>query len=198
MVTERLQALVDRNVAGSPRARALLEELEGRSLRVVARYTPWQLTLSAAAGRLLLSRAAEREVDATLSGTPFALLSMTREDPQEVIRRGDVQIEGDGQVAGIFQELALLLRPDLEAELAQVIGEVPAFGVGSLLRRALDYGRGAARTGAQNVGEYLAHERRELVPRAEARHFLEEVDALRESVDRVAARVARLESGHTE
>ena len=198
MLTERIQAMVDRNVAGSPRARALLEEVEGRSLRIVARYTPWRLTLSATAGRLLLSRTAEPAVDATLSGTPFALLSMTREDPQAVIRRGDVQIEGDGQVAGVFQELALLLRPDLEAELAQVIGDVPAFGVGSLLRRALDYGAGVARTGARNVGEYMAHERRELVPRAEARQFLEEVDALRESVDRVAARVARLESGRAE
>lgn len=194
MLTERIQALVDRNVAGSPRARALLAELEGRSLRIAARYTPWRVRLSAAGGRLLLSRSGDGPVDATLNGTPFALLSMTREDPQEVIRRGDVQIEGDGQVAGIFQELALLLRPDLEAELAQLIGDVPAFGVGSLLRRALDYGRNVARTGAQNVGEYLAHERRELVPRAEARQFLEEVDALREHVDRVAARVARLEA----
>jgi ubiquinone biosynthesis protein UbiJ len=194
MLTERIQGMVDRNVAGSPRARELLTQIEGRSLRIVARYTPWRVTLSAAAGRLLLSRTAEGAVDATLSGTPFALLSMTREDPQEVIRRGDVQIEGDGQVAGAFQELALLLRPDLEGELAQVIGDVPAFGVGSLLRRALDYGRSVTRTGAQNVGEYLAHERRELVPRAEARQFLEAVDALRESVDRVAARVARLEA----
>ena len=29
----------------------------------------------------------------------------------------------------------------------------------------------AATTGALNVGEYLAHERRELVPRAEAQQF---------------------------
>src|SRR6185369_3735236 len=123
--------------------------LEGRSLAIVARYTPWRVTLSASAGRLLLSRTAT-DADATLTGTPFALLSMTREDPQEFIRRGDVHIEGDGVAAGGFQELALLLRPDLE---------------------------------------------RELVPRAEAKQFLEEVDALRESVDRVAARVARLEAG---
>ncbi|HXC59066.1 MAG TPA: SCP2 sterol-binding domain-containing protein [Steroidobacteraceae bacterium] len=194
MITERIQAIVDRNVAGSPRARALLAELEGRSLAIVARYTPWRVTLSASAGRLLLSRTAT-DADATLTGTPFALLSMTREDPQEVIRRGDVHIEGDGVAAGGFQELALLLRPDLEGELAQVIGDVPAFGVGSLLRKALGYGRSVASTGAQNIGEYLAHERRELVPRAEAKQFLEEVDALRESVDRVAARVARLEAG---
>jgi ubiquinone biosynthesis protein UbiJ len=194
MLTERIQAMVDRNVEGSPRARVLLSELQGRRLRVVARYTPWRLTLSATADRLLLSRSEDGPVDATLSGTPFALLSMTREEPQEVIRRGDVRIEGDGQVAGIFQELALLLRPDLEAELAQLIGDVPAFGVGSLVRRALGYGRSVARTGTQNVGEYLAHERRALVPRAEAKAFLEEVDALREHVDRVAARVARLEA----
>ena len=194
MITERIQAIVDRNVAGSPRARALLAELEGRSLAIVARYTPWRVMLSASAGRLLLSRTAT-DADATLTGTPFALLSMTREDPQEVIRRGDVHIEGDAVAAGGFQELALLLRPDLEGELAQVIGDVPAFGVGSLLRKALGYGRSVASTGAQNIGEYLAHERRELVPRAEAKQFLEEVDALRESVDRVAARVARLEAG---
>ena len=36
--------------------------------------------------------------------------------------------------------------------------------------------------------------RRVLVPRAEARQFIEEVDALREQVDRVAARVALLEA----
>jgi ubiquinone biosynthesis protein UbiJ len=197
MLTERIQAMVDRNVAGSPRARALLAELQGRSLRIAARYTPWRVTLTSMNGKLLLSRNADGMADATLSGTPFALLSMAREDPQEVIRRGDVQIEGDGQIAGLFQELALLLRPDLEAELAQVIGDVPAYGMGSLLRRALDYGRNVARTGAENVGEYLAHERRALVPQAEARQFLEQVDTLRESVDRVAARVARLEAGHS-
>jgi ubiquinone biosynthesis protein UbiJ len=194
MLTERLQAMVDRNVSGSPRARALLAELEGRSLVIVAHHTPWRVTLTATGGRLVLSRTASAPADATLGGTPFALLSMTREDPQEVIRRGDVRIEGDGQVAGLFRELALLLRPDLETELARVIGDVPAFGLGSLLGRALNYGRNVTRTGAQNVGEYLAHERRELVPRAEARQFLEEVDALRERVDRVAARVAQLEA----
>ena len=194
MLTERIQALIDRNVAGSPRARELLGALDGRSLLVRARYTPWQLTLRAAAGKLRLSRTAAA-ADATLSGTPLALLAMTRDDPAEVIRRGDVTIDGDSETATRFQELLLLLRPDLEAELAQVIGDAPAHGAGMLLRRALDYGRNAARTGALNVGEYLAHERRALVPRAEAAHFLEEVDSLREATDRLAARVARLEAG---
>lgn len=194
MLTERLQALVDRGVEASPRARELLTQLNGRRMQVVARYTPWQLTLLADGGRLRLLRDADMSADVTLTGTPLALLALLREDPAAVIRRGDATLSGDAETGQRFQELAQLLRPDLEAGLARVIGDVPAYGVGSLLRKALAYGRGAAATQAQNFGEYLAHERRVLVPRAEAAQFLAEVDALRESTDRLAARVARLES----
>ena len=59
------------------------------------------------------------------------------------------------------------------------------------------YGTGAIENldiQAQNVGEYLAHESGDLVPRAEASAYLQGVDALREQVDRVAARVNALES----
>jgi ubiquinone biosynthesis protein UbiJ len=195
MLRERIQTMIDRNVAGSPRARELLASLEGRNLRVNARFTPWRIHATAVGGRLLLAREAAA-ADVTVSGTPLGLLSLARENPQQVIRRGDVRIEGDAAAAESFQELIELLRPDLEAELALVIGEVPAYGAAAFLRRALDYGRQVAKTGAMNVGEYLAHERRELVPRAEAQQFIEGVDAVREDVDRLAARIARLEGMH--
>ncbi|HXS30197.1 MAG TPA: SCP2 sterol-binding domain-containing protein [Steroidobacteraceae bacterium] len=196
MLRERIQPMIDRNVAGSPRARELLASLDGRSLVVAVRFTPWRATVTATGGRLLLSRDGAA-ADVTVSGTLLNLLSLARGNAQEVIRRGDVRIEGDGAAAESFQELLGLLRPDLEAGLATLIGEVPAYGAGALLRKALDYGRQVAQTGALNVGEYLAHERRELVPRAEAQQFIEEVDTLRETVDRIAARVARLEGART-
>jgi ubiquinone biosynthesis protein UbiJ len=41
----------------------------------------------------------------------------------------------------------------------------------------------------RNVAEYLGHERRDLIPRAEAEQFLQGVDSLREDVDRLAARI---------
>jgi transcriptional regulator GlxA family with amidase domain len=58
-------------------------------------------------------------------------------------------------------------------------------------------GRASVATQATNIGEYHAHERRLLVPSAEARQFIEEVDALREQTDRLAARVAQLEARET-
>jgi ubiquinone biosynthesis accessory factor UbiJ len=194
MLTERLQALIDRKVEDSPRARALLAELDGRRMRIVALHIPWQLTLQSSGGKLLPHLADTVEPDVQLAGTPLSLLALVREDPQAVIRRGDVSLTGDAEAGARFQELTQLLRPDLEAALARVIGDVPAFNIGSLLRRAVDYGRSSLDTQARNVGEYLAHERQVLVPRAEARQFLEQVDLLREQTDRLAARVARLES----
>jgi ubiquinone biosynthesis protein UbiJ len=47
------------------------------------------------------------------------------------------------------------------------------------------------RTGVRNMAEYLAHERGDLVPRAEAEDFYRSVERLREDLDRLEAR-ARL------
>ena len=202
MLSQKLQALLDERVDGSPRARELLQQLEGRRMRIVARYTPWELTLLAEGGRLRImpgepvagTDSPWPPADVTLSGTPLSLLALNREDPQAVIRRGDVTLSGDGETGARFQELAQLLKPDLEEGLSRLLGDIPAHGVGALLHRTLEWGRSAISTQGSNAGEYLAHERRVLVPRAEARQFIEDVDALREQVDRVAARVAALEA----
>jgi ubiquinone biosynthesis protein UbiJ len=194
MLTARIQAMIDRNVAGSPRARQLLVQLAGRHMQIVGRFTPWQIALHATDAKLVVSRQEVAHADVTLAGSPLALLSLLREDPAEVIRRGGVTMTGDAELATRFQELLQLLRPDLEAGLARMVGDIPAHGAGTLLRKALDYGRASLRTQVMNVGEFLAHEKRVLVPRAEAEEYLQQVDALREQTDRLAARVAALES----
>lgn len=195
MLTERVQALLDAKIEGSPRARELLALLDGKCLRVTVRHTPWQVAVVASEGRARLLRGVAPAADVTLAGTPLSMLALLREDPAEVIRRGDVSLTGDGEAGTRFQELALLLRPELEEGLSRLIGDVPAWGVGSLLRKALAFGRTAVATQATNVGEYLAHEKRVLVPRAEAREYIDGVDALREQTDRLAARVTQLEGG---
>ena len=192
MLTERLEAVLNRQAAASPRAGELIAALAGRHLRVDVTLTPWHLSISSDGHALRLSRDALPGADATIRGTPLSLAALAGPSPESVIRRGDVRIEGDAEVAARFRELGALLHPDLEEELSRVLGDVPAHQLGVVARQALGWLRRGLRTGADNLGEYLAHERRDLVPRAEADAFLTGVDALREQVDRLDARVAAL------
>jgi ubiquinone biosynthesis protein UbiJ len=102
-------------------------------------------------------------------------------------------VRGDAEVAAQFRELLRLARPDWEEELSRRIGDVPARRLGRLTRDAFDWARNARRTVRENLAEYLQEESRDLVNRPELDEFLHGVDALRESTDRIDARLALLE-----
>lgn len=195
-----IERLLERAVAqaraDSPRAIELLAELSGRRLQVRILGTPVTVVMESDGQALHLRRNVDVGTDCAIVGAPLSLLALAGNDPQAVISRGDVQIEGDGEIAQRFRELAMLLRPDLEAGLAHLFGRSGAHVAMRGLRAAGNWARAAAWTATTNVAEYLAHERADLVPRAEAEHFLRGVDQLREQADRIDARLKRLED-HT-
>jgi ubiquinone biosynthesis protein UbiJ len=193
MLTATLENVLNRGLPRSPRAQQLCAELAGRSVavaitgssrRILVESTGLSLKLRAVSAGALASPG-----DATISGGPFSLLALSGPQPEAVLQRGDVRIDGDAELAQKFRELALLLRPDLEEELSLVVGDVPAHQLGRFARAAFGWTRKAASTTVRNAAEYLGHERRDLVPRSEADQFLRGVDTLREDVDRLAARI---------
>jgi ubiquinone biosynthesis accessory factor UbiJ len=192
MLTSTLENVLNRGLPRSPRAQQLCAELAGHrllvavtGLQVLVESTGVSLKLSVVNPEALVSAPPE----ATVTGGPLSLLALSGSDPEAVIQRGDVRIEGDAELAQKFRELALLLRPDLEEELSLVLGDVPAHQVGRLARALVGWTQKAATTTLHNVAEYLGHERQDLVPRSEADSFLRGVDSLREDVDRLAARI---------
>jgi ubiquinone biosynthesis accessory factor UbiJ len=192
MLTSTLENVLNRGLPRSPRAQQLCAELASHrllvavtGLQVLVESTGVSLKLSVVNPEALVSAPPE----ATVTGGPLSLLALSGSDPEAVIQRGDVRIEGDAELAQKFRELALLLRPDLEEELSLVLGDVPAHQVGRLARALVGWTQKAATTTLHNVAEYLGHERQDLVPRSEADSFLRGVDSLREDVDRLAARI---------
>jgi ubiquinone biosynthesis protein UbiJ len=194
MLTARIEAVLNRQTQASPRARDLLAQLGGRSLRITAQFTPWQMELRSDGAALLMSRETSDQPDAGIRGTPLSLLRLAGSEPEAAIRDGSVTISGDAEIANRFRELLHLLRPDVEDELARLIGSTPANVAGRFVSGLMGWTRTAGRTTSRNVCEYLAHESGDLVSRAEGGDFLGGVDRLREDVDRLAARVANLEA----
>jgi ubiquinone biosynthesis protein UbiJ len=197
VLTQAIENLLNRSLPRSPRAQELGAALKGKAVRIEARGPGWTLFIESLGTSLrLVKNDAPREPDAEIAGSLISLAALAGREPEQVIQRGDVSIRGDAEVAQKFRELAMLLRPDIEEELARLVGDTPAHQAMRLARMAGDFGRRAMRTGVRNAAEYFAHERGDLVPRAEAEDFYRGVERLREDLDRLEAR-ARLISEET-
>lgn len=194
MLIERLQEVLSRGIADSRRAQALCRQLDGRVMSLAAVGTPLTLYFLAREGRIALSTRHEGSTDASLSGTPVALLALAGAGAEGALRGGGVRIEGDAEIAQRFRELLALARPDFEEELARVIGDVGARRVANAARGLLAWGRRTSGALAQDVVEYLQEEGRDLPTRIEVEEFLDSVDRLRDGAERLDARLARLES----
>ena len=190
MLLASIEKLLNRSLPRSPRAQALAMALAGRSL-AVEMTGAGTLVVSSTGERLRIERSTGAAADASVRAGPFSLLALAAGQSQ-TLPQGDATIRGDSDVAQQFSELLGLLRPDPEEELALLVGDAPAHHLGRLAHTAAGFARRAARTGVTNLAEYLAHERRDLVPKAEARQLLDGVDALRDDVDRLEARLEHL------
>ena len=190
MLLAGIEKLLNRSLPRSPRAQALAVALAGRSM-AVEMTGAGALVVSSTGERIRIERSTGAAADARVSAGPFSLLALAAGQSQPLPQTG-ASISGDSDVAQKFSELLGLLRPDPEEELALLVGDAPAHHLGRLARAAAGFAQHAARTAVTNVAEYLAHERRDLVPKAEARQLLDGVDALRDDVDRFEARLEHL------
>ena len=132
-----------------------------------------------------------RQALAGLAGRAFAIEIATPIEGR--LAGASVRIVGDAEVAGAFEKLLKHARPDLEEELARLVGDVPAHQVARAARGVVAWGKMAADSFARNVGEFLTEESRDVPPRAELEHFLAGVDRVREDADRAEARLRLLE-----
>jgi len=194
MVLDRLEAILNRNVADSRRAQSLARRLDARVMSLAVEGTPLTIFLRAEGGRLVLTPRHDGPADATISGTPMALLALAGPRAEGTIRGGGVRIEGDAEVAQNFRELLAEAQPDFEEELSRVIGDVAARQVANFARGLLDWGRKASGSFAGSVAEFLQEEGRDLPTRTEVDEFLAGVDRLRDDAERLEARLARLEA----
>ena len=187
-----VESVLDRGIDQSLRASALCARLNGTSMEIrIEGFAPIRIAVSS--GRLSLARGGEGAADAVIAGSVFALLDLFARREDGAVPRERAQIGGDAETAARYRDLLELARPDWEEELSRLIGDLPARRLSLAAQAALSWARGFARTAGANVAEYLQEESRALVSKPEVEEFLASVDELRETADRVEARLARLE-----
>ncbi len=196
------EALLNRCIDASAQAAALARRLDGTSLlldivgitriRVTAHHGRLALLGGSFAATSAAAQTTAAGADAVISGSLPALLQLL-EAGAGGPRKGGAQIRGDAEIANRYRELFMLARPDPEEELSRWIGDFPARRLSQFAQRALEAARRVRRTAGENIAEYLQEEGRDLVNQTELEEFLRGVDAVRETADRIEARLQRLE-----
>lgn len=136
----------------------------------------------------------ENPADTTLTGSLSALgLMGLSKTPARSFFSGDVTITGDLAVGQQFQQLFDKLDIDLEEQLSQVTGDVVAHKVGNFFRSAHAWHQESMDSIKLNVAEFLQDETKDLPPEPEINIFTQQVDQLKEDIERTEAKIQRLD-----
>lgn len=189
-VLAKAETRINHRVSQSTTARAMLKDLQGRSIAIDVNGLDLRIVCRATSRDIQLYSAKEdEEADAELSGSPLSLLRLITDDPRQLINAGHICLNGNTNVAEAFQALFALVKPELEEELAGVIGDSAARQLTLVANGFTGWLRGARRSMARSSGEYLREESRQLPTAAEIEEFYQAVDELTLAVDRADARL---------
>ena len=179
-------AVMNHLLVRQPLLASALAAHAGKSARIDAGIS---LHLQIAADGLL--QAAElSEPSVTISIAP-ADLPLVLADPDRAASYA--KLSGDAEFARTVSEVMTGLRWDAESDLAPIVGDIMAVRIVQAARAmAVQVKTGGQRL-AENVAEYLLEENPTLLYRRAGEDFASDVAVLRDSVERLAKRIALLE-----
>lgn len=175
--------------------KAARQRLIGRSLALELAGLPQPLILLFSEQQLDVISAWDDRADCTVR-TRISTLRKLRDRQQltALIRSGELEVEGDLQVVQHFSALIDLAELDPAEYLAPWIGDVPAHGVGQLLKQAGRFIREDSSRKQRYLAETVTEEWR-LAPGAlEGAWFEDEVAAAAQALVALEARLNALEA----
>ena len=188
-----LARVLNRNIRETTPARELCEKLDGAAIAVRVRNTGLVAWFVINDEVLELVTDYDGEPDVVITGSLLTLARMGFASGLEDLRDGSLELTGDAHTAERLQRLLALAKPDVEEELSGVVGDAAAHRVGSVARGVGQWARDTRATMGANIREYLQEESRGAPSRYEVERFGAEVGTLRDDVERLAARIDRLQ-----
>jgi ubiquinone biosynthesis protein UbiJ len=129
-------------------------------------------------------------VDTVLRGSPVALFKMgLLKNTASLLLKGEVEISGDTRLGHQFKAIFSQMDIDWSEPLSELVGDELAYQLQQSSKQFVSWGKEAVRSFGLSISEYLQEESRDIVTDTELDIFNNEVDRVRESVDRLQARV---------
>ena len=132
----------------------------------------------------------EGEPDTTITGSPMALIRLgISKNSGKTLSDSDASIEGDTHLGADFSHILGEVDIDWEELLSKHVGDVVAHHAGQVTSSSLEWLHESLEAMKLNTSEYLSEEAKLTPAEAEINYYLDQVDDLRMSVDRLEARI---------
>ncbi len=188
-----LEQAVNAALALDPKTVERLGRLQGKVIAIELQGIGIRLLLQPEQTGIRLMGHYDGVIDTTLRGAPFALMRMSTGRTGEGMFKGGVVIDGDVELGQQIQRIFERLDIDWEEHLSRLTGDIIAHQLGNSVRDLFNWGERSAEHLGHDTADYLQEETEILPMPWEVEGFIEEVDTLRSDVDRLEARVKRLQ-----
>ena len=189
-LTASIETALNHYLSLDSQALSRFSALEGKIIAIEITGLNYSLYLFPSIDGFLVLSDLDGQADATISGSPLALAKLGLvNDPKDLLFSGEIQLTGDTQLANQFSRILAQLDIDWEELLAQNIGDIAAHKLGNMFRDVNQWVKRSTNSVSLDAGEYLQEESHLSPANAELRKFVQQVDELREGVDRLAAKI---------
>jgi len=176
-----------------PKTLKQLERLSGKVIRFEIRQPTLHITLVPNSAGMDLLLHSEAIADLVLSGQASDFMQMLySSSPDEKLFGKGIDVQGDTGLATQFSQMLRDFSIDWEAWLGDIIGDTTAHPLAQFVTQQREYFSKARKSLTDNSVEYLQEELRILPPRPEIEAFMEDIDQLRDDVERLEARINAL------
>ena len=179
---------INKLTAAAPAARERLARFAGRTVLFRVGPLPVALTVQTTGEALPAAAGVANDLEVRIS--PFLLPRLAAHD-ESAYR--DVETEGDVELAGEVAFLARHLKWDVEEDLSRVVGDAAANRAMATARAAAAWGKEASGRMAAGAAEYFTEEDPLIASRVKVEDFIAGVSELRDAVERLDKRIARIE-----
>lgn len=191
---QALETALNQYLSLDPEISSALSSFHGKVIGIELVATGIQLFfIPDQGGHLQVLSQYEGKPDCLISGTPLNLLRSTLSERSDATFSGDIHLEGNSKLAQEFTSILKRIDIDWEEQLSHLSGDVLAHQIGENVRNTGKWISRSLDSAGLNFQEYLQEEAR-LIPTAlELDNFFQDVDTLRDDVERLAARLQQLQ-----
>ena len=188
-----VETAINRYLALDPEMLNKMEEFSGKVIKLETIGLNKTLYMLPDSRGIRVRTEYEGEADTTLRGTPISLFKMgLAANAAKLLLKGEVEISGDTRLGHQFKNMFSQMDIDWSEPLANLLGDTVAYQLQQSGKKLGGWGKNTMESVSRSVSEYLQEESRDLVTETELNNFNDEVDQLRNDVDRLQAKINAL------